>query len=155
MRLLSTIFTFSRCIAPHFHCNRREHCAGFWRLTHQGCSTGISTCSEAAVVVVIICVFLLRGSRRRRGEVKSVAHWGQRKLMLSEVEFLTRFAEPNIICVYAGAAPGTHIAFLSELFPEVTFVLVDPSDFSVRPTPRIQIRQEFMTDTVCRLGSHY
>ena len=29
--------------------------------------------------------------RRRQGEVKTVIHWGQRKLLLSEIEFLTKF----------------------------------------------------------------
>uniref|UniRef100_A0A7S3D3R6 Cap-specific mRNA (nucleoside-2'-O-)-methyltransferase n=1 Tax=Palpitomonas bilix TaxID=652834 RepID=A0A7S3D3R6_9EUKA len=86
--------------------------------------------------------------RRRRGEVKSVVHWGQRKLMLSEIEFLTLHASPGITCVYAGAAPGTHLGLLSDMFPEVNFVLIDPSDFSVKPTPRICIRQEFMTHKV-------
>ena len=64
---------------------------------------------------------------RRQGEVKTVEHWGQvrslvlsigaavantpgprqRKLMLSEIEFLVHYGEPGTVVVYAGAAPGT------------------------------------------------
>jgi hypothetical protein len=88
--------------------------------------------------------------RRRRGEVKSVVHWGQRKLMLSEIEFLTLYGQEGITVLYAGAAPGTHIPFLSELFPKVNFVLIDPSDFNIKETDRIVIRKEFMTDDIAR-----
>ena len=88
------------------------------------------------------------GYGRRRGEVKSVVHWGQR--MLSEIEFLTLYADPDIVCVYAGAAPGAHIIFLSQMFSEVNFVLVDPSNFTCKATDRICIRQEFMTDEVAK-----
>ncbi len=88
--------------------------------------------------------------RRRRGEVKSVVHWGQRKLMLSEIEFLSLYGENGITVVYAGSAPGTHIPYLSKLFPTVKFVLVDPSDFNVEESDRIVIRKEFMTDDIAR-----
>ncbi len=49
--------------------------------------------------------------RRRKDEVKSVIHWGQRKLLVAEIEFLTMYAgtrksdTPQPV-VYAGAAPG-------------------------------------------------
>lgn len=88
--------------------------------------------------------------RRRRGEVKSVVHWGQRKLMLSEIEFLTLYGENDITVVYAGSAPGTHIPYLSKLFPTVKFVLIDPSDFNCEETDRITIRKEFMTEDIAR-----
>lgn len=80
---------------------------------------------------------------------RSVNHWGQRKLLLSEIEFLTLHGEEeNSLVVYAGAAPGTHIAFLSELFPHLHFLCVDPGEFKVSPTERITIRQEFFTDEI-------
>jgi fibrillarin-like rRNA methylase len=68
--------------------------------------------------------------------------------MMSEVEFLMLYAEEGTTVVYAGAAPGTHISFLSRMFPEVSFVLIDPAEFSVCPTDRIILRNEFMTDDV-------
>jgi hypothetical protein len=81
---------------------------------------------------------------------KSVVHWGQRKLMLSEIEFLTLYAEKGITCVYAGSAPGNHITFLSDMFHEINFVLIDPSDFSIKETDRIKIRKEYMTNDVAK-----
>ena len=57
--------------------------------------------------------------------MRTTNHWGQRKLFLSEVEFLTMFIQdlrsrsppPNcIIVVYAGAAAGNHIPYLFDLF---------------------------------------
>ena len=57
-------------------------------------------------------------------------HWGQRKLLFSEIEFLTLYGHLAKTVVYAGAAPGTHINYLSkELFPEHKWVLVDPAPF--------------------------
>merc|ERR1739848_499715 len=67
-----------------------------------------------------------REYRPRHGELKTVGHWGQRKLMLAEVEFLTRFHGDASTVVYAGAAPGLHVPLMAELFPRLRFVLVDP-----------------------------
>eukprot|EP00050_Salpingoeca_kvevrii_P003304 m.221324 g.221324 ORF g.221324 m.221324 type:complete len:391 (+) comp10805_c2_seq16:525-1697(+) len=88
--------------------------------------------------------------RRRRGETKTVIHWGQRKLLLSEVEFLTKYARSGTTVVYAGAAPGTHTSFLIRLFPHVSFVLVDPAPFSRRlcESERVHLRQELFTDAI-------
>lgn len=80
---------------------------------------------------------------------KSVIHWGQRKLLLSEIEFLTqvgRAALEGATVVYAGAAPGSHMDYLSSLFPFVHFILVDPAPFTVRPSDRIEIIQDLFTD---------
>jgi hypothetical protein len=86
--------------------------------------------------------------RRRTDEVKTVLHWGQRKLLMSEIEFLTLFATSGATVVYAGAAPGTHIGFLSDMFPEVHFHLVDPAPFTVQPTDKITIVQSLFTDAM-------
>lgn len=59
-------------------------------------------------------------------------HWGQRKLFMSELWFLTKYGDLGSCVVYAGSAPGTHIPFLSYLFPTHKFILVDPSDFSMK-----------------------
>jgi cap2 methyltransferase len=77
-------------------------------------------------------------------------HWGQRKLLLSEIEFLTKYGVSGATVVYAGAAPGTHTRYLIELFPELKFVLVDPAPFSGRLTqaPRCLLRHELFTDAV-------
>ncbi|CAK0867256.1 unnamed protein product [Prorocentrum cordatum] len=104
-----------------------------------------------------------REYRAREAEAKTVCHWGQRKLMLAEVEFLTKYYDEARTVVYAGAAPGTHMVCLADLFPKLKFVLVDPRPFSshlvkaqgrllVEGTeePRIEIREGFFTDEMAK-----
>ncbi|KAG5477666.1 hypothetical protein LSCM1_04959 [Leishmania martiniquensis] len=67
-------------------------------------------------------------------------HYGQRKLILSEVEFFLQIAvytkrhesvasPKKALIVYAGAACGFHLPFLFSLFPTLEFVLIDPAPF--------------------------
>lgn len=58
-------------------------------------------------------------------------HIGQRKLFISELQFLTRYIDQADIVLYAGAAPGDHIGFLASLFPELVFILVDPNPYRI------------------------
>ena len=70
-------------------------------------------------------------------------HRGQRKLLLSEVEFLTQVHDsrilstrcdgsapppplPRFVCVYAGAYPCTHLEHLLQMYPNVNWILIDP-----------------------------
>ena len=93
--------------------------------------------------------------RRRRGELKTVVHWGQRKLLMSEIEFLTMYGCPGAVVVYAGAAPGAHIPLLLDLFPEIErFDLIDPNGFAVPTGPRLRIRQQFFTDETAHEYAH-
>ena len=90
--------------------------------------------------------------RQRTDENKTSIHWGQRKLHLSEVEFFTIYWNaqliPNPLCVYAGAAPGTHIVLLSQMFPSFTFHLYDPADFDIQESDKIRLFKEYFTDEV-------
>ncbi|MEM2986517.1 MAG: hypothetical protein QXV60_00250 [Nitrososphaerota archaeon] len=83
-------------------------------------------------------------------EETRLIHWGQRKLLLSEIEFFTLFWNenqvPNPICVYAGAAPGIHIPILSSLFPSFVFHLYDKEEFKIQETDRIKIFKEYFTN---------
>ena len=94
-----------------------------------------------------------------RDKKKSTIHWGQRKLLLSEIEFLTIIGRENLadsIIVYAGAAPGTHVKVLSELFPETKFILIDPAPFTVRPSRNIFILNQMFTNSMARrLSAQY
>lgn len=63
--------------------------------------------------------------------------------MLSEVEFLTMFNGKGRVVVYAGAAPGSHIPYLARMFPDLRFILVDPADFAIKSSDRIDVRQAF------------
>jgi hypothetical protein len=91
---------------------------------------------------------------RAKDEDRTTVHFGQRKLFLSEVEFLTlccnSFDEntQNPLVIYAGAAPGTHISLLSKMFPFIKFVLIDPAFFIVKENERIEIIQDFFTDAL-------
>jgi len=62
------------------------------------------------------------------------------------------YGVPGATVVYAGAAPGTHMRYLIELFPKLKFVLVDPAPFSSKLTegPRCLLRQELFTDDLAR-----
>lgn len=88
--------------------------------------------------------------RSRQGENKKAVHWGQRKLLLSEIEFFTIYWDRKKIqhptCVYAGAGPGTHIPILSLLFPEFKFHLYDPNTFGIKETDKIKIFNEYFTN---------
>lgn len=53
--------------------------------------------------------------------------------------------------MYAGAAPGTHVRFLSDLFPDVKFVLIDPAPFSCKEVKgRIECIRDLMDDELAR-----
>lgn len=63
-------------------------------------------------------------------------HQGQKKLFISEVQFLTEYYRsfhkidsPHPVIVYAGAAPFHHGQYLHELFKDVHFILFDPNAF--------------------------
>lgn len=62
-------------------------------------------------------------------------HIGQRKLFMSELQFLNSLpveitAEPFYV-VYAGAAPSNKILYLSNMYPQCKFILVDPNEFNI------------------------
>lgn len=99
---------------------------------------------------------------RRSKDKRDYIHWGQRKLLISEIEFLCLFFKTKpvvetkeVVVVYAGAAPGTHITILHDLFPDIKFILYDPANFSnaicdaAFETDKIEIYQELFTDDIC------
>lgn len=72
----------------------------------------------------------------RRAEsriIKMGCHHGQRKLLLTEIEFLTNYNMDLVI--YAGSAPCEHMVVLAKMFPKVTFVLIDPNYHELRNVP--------------------
>jgi len=94
---------------------------------------------------------------RRRGlDERSTNHWGQLKLHIMEVRFLTQYAcgpgrcDKEWVVVYAGAAPGQHIAHLASLFPNCTFDLYDPAEFCQGlkdcPPERVKVFRQFFTE---------
>ena len=65
--------------------------------------------------------------------LKPQVHLGQRKLFLTELQFLSKTLNPDIeYCIYAGAAPGNKTHFLATLFPNIKFILIDPNKFDIK-----------------------
>lgn len=82
-------------------------------------------------------------------------HLGQRKLLLSEVQFLSMYYSRNTkhpVVLYVGAAPGSHLLFLHALFPHVKFFLYDgaPFDARLRLQPDVfELHNKFFTLETC------
>lgn len=75
--------------------------------------------------------------KRRSKDIKNVLHWGQRKLLMTEIEFLTKYYKlfkptKKVYMIYAGAAAGTHLLILKELFPDIYLELYDANPFDRR-----------------------
>lgn len=86
--------------------------------------------------------------------LRTTLHIGQRKLLMSEVDFLTDYARSGDTIVYAGSAPGIHMPFLASLFRAygLRFELYDPRRFVLRGAGRDRItpHQEYFTDDTAR-----
>lgn len=87
---------------------------------------------------------------RQDNLLKLTLHHGQRKLLLSEIEFLTEYGHLSNNIVYAGSAPGIHTKFLSILFPNHHFYLYDPAPFVVKESSKISLNNEYFTNEVCK-----
>lgn len=87
---------------------------------------------------------------RRKDEDKRSVSWGQLKLLLALIQFITLFWDPKKVAkpkvVYAGAAPGNNIAIVSKFFPEVEFHLYDPAKFNIKTNDKIKLYQQYFTD---------
>jgi hypothetical protein len=63
------------------------------------------------------------------------AHIGQLKLFLVEIAFLTKALQSrdsHAVVVYAGSAPSNKLSFISDMFPNVKFILVDPHEHLIK-----------------------
>lgn len=80
-------------------------------------------------------------------------HFGQLKLLLSEIDFLSQLPNEPILVLYPGGGPGDHIPLLSQMFENFYFMLVDPV-FSgkeririiIHPSDRIILRATLFDD---------
>jgi hypothetical protein len=89
-------------------------------------------------------------------------HWGQRKLLLSEIEFITLYYQQpkrksKMLMVYAGGAPGDHDPYLLSLFPDMHLVCYDPNpynkhlqDLAKTPNARVKLFNQYFTDEVAQ-----
>jgi len=95
--------------------------------------------------------------RSRGQEAKTAVHWGQRKLLISEMQLLTYYCEPGVPhwIVYVGAAPGSHLMFLDRLYgSKHAWELVDPglwdhryASLPAQQKRRFNLRNEFFDNT--------
>jgi len=77
-------------------------------------------------------------------------HAGQRKLLLTEIEFLTCCAVNSNFIIYAGSAPCEKLPILLQMFPDKKFLLIDPNFHSFHaPDAEVQI----VYQNVDRIGS--
>lgn len=95
--------------------------------------------------------------RVRTTEIKTAIKWGQLKLLLEEIQFLTLYWDPvkvpEPLLVYVGSAVGTHIPVLIGMFPKFTYHLYDPREHDpifrtepFRSNPKIRIHKQFFED---------
>lgn len=91
------------------------------------------------------------------GGLKNRVHWGQRKLGLALIQFLTYYWDPEKIphpqIVYAGAAPGKNILLAMALFPGCQWHLYDPSPIKIQPREDVHIYQQLFLDEDARRWS--
>lgn len=79
----------------------------------------------------------------------TVNHWGQLKLFLGEVDFLTTYLDvPKLCVVYAGASPGHHLEALVRAMPSNwTWELYDDKPNEVfSPSNRENVMEKQVTD---------
>lgn len=74
--------------------------------------------------------------------------FGQLKLLISEILFLTKTSKGGEVVVYAGSAPGNHIYMLAILFPTLKFELWDARKHEVEDHPNIQTNIGLFTKTL-------
>lgn len=81
-------------------------------------------------------------------------HWGQRKLLVTEIEFLTQFARNGkYLVIYIGFSQGLYINYLCDLFPNVDFVLIGTRQITCEKSSRVQIRSGELIDDWIKLYS--
>lgn len=85
-----------------------------------------------------------------KGKVRRSIHWGQRKLLLTEIQFFVNYWDakvvPEPVVLYVGAAPGIHIDLLTQMFPKFTFHLYDPRDFAIQQSQTVKIYNQKFTN---------
>lgn len=89
-------------------------------------------------------------SKAMTEELGQGLHIGQRKLLMSEIEFLTRHLQTEDTIIYAGAAPGTHIRTLVTMFPDIHFHLYDCLEIRMPDSGNVTIYKELLTEEVVR-----
>ena len=70
--------------------------------------------------------------KNEMGIINENCHLGQRKLLLTELEFYNKCVKNNKnIIIYAGSASCEHLPVILNLFPTLKFILIDPNYHSI------------------------
>jgi hypothetical protein len=72
-----------------------------------------------------------RSRNRFRENLDDNLHKGQRKLADSEIQFLSTYLQSHTehcVVIYVGSSPNNKLGILMDLFPNITFLLVDPHE---------------------------
>lgn len=95
--------------------------------------------------------------RRRNDDEKKSISWGQRKLLLTLLNFILDHCleVENPILLYCGAAPGVNIGIVASLFPQFTFHLYDPAKFKIKTNikKKIIVYNKKFTDEIAEFWS--
>lgn len=87
-------------------------------------------------------------------------HDGQRKLLYSEIEFYTllsqKYSLDDILVVYAGSGEGLHMSIIFEMFPQLDFILIDPTRSLcdhpfMKNKEKVKMMTEYYTDDTYKL----
>jgi hypothetical protein len=71
-------------------------------------------------------------------------HMGQLKLLLSEIQFLTKIVgnlNDRHVVVYAGGAPSNKGMYLAKYFPNIKWILVDPNPFDIKGAKKTDVKK--------------
>jgi len=82
-------------------------------------------------------------------------HWGQRKLLMSEIEFLTKYYESydndkKKYLLYIGSSRGFHINYLMKMFPDIHYILYDKRTTYVKPKENVEIHKMYFNDEIAK-----
>lgn len=100
-------------------------------------------------------IYNFRDSIHSLNDNEQNIHLGQRKLLLSEIQFLYKCLKhytTDATVIYAGAAIGTHILSLTILFPNIKFILFDSSPFhkDLYHQKNIEIHNKYLDTTTLK-----
>jgi len=85
------------------------------------------------------------GIRENKYNYKS----GQRKLLVTEIEFLTLYGHLSDTVLYIGSAPGHHLDTLIDCFPNIKkWIFYDPSDTVCKNSMKVEKHKKFFTPKI-------
>ena len=85
------------------------------------------------------------------GLTKEGCHSGQRKLLMTEIQFLSNCAIGCNLIIYAGSAPCEHLSILMKMFPLKKFLLIDPNFH----TPGVDFKYVYQNIPVISKETYY